>query len=447
VRVGLRSGRIVPDAHGPAPYAPDPHPTAITTDGGQKTALPLTVVDAANSPTASRPHEGPSPGPLRVLLVDVSNRGGIARYSDRLRAALRHEGAVVSLAAPQGLADPGLALADRWWGPDVTGAARLRVLGRRLAEIGPSTVLLGRAVLRARCDVVHVQTEVVTGLDHLALAALARRVPVVVTAHDPEPLDGGAKALRRQARRWRAADAVIIHSDGPRRLVETWAPGVPVYVVPVDLALGGPAVPEAEARRRLGLDDRPTALLLGLIRPYKGIGLLADAWPRVTARVPRARLLVVGEPYRCDELDRLERLEGVEVRRGFIAEDEFESWAAAPDVLVLPYRHGSHSGILHRGVAAGTPVLASPSLGDEVRRTGAGLVVDRDAGAWADALVEALSDPGLPPPPLPGGRGTALATLAVYGDVIDRRVRAGTHRRDRRRAGARAAHRRAKIAS
>ncbi len=374
-----------------------------------------------------------------MLLVDVSDRGGIARYCECLRAALRGEGAVVSLAAPAGLADPGLALADRRWGRDVTGLAQLRVLGRRVAEIGPSALLLGRAVFRARCDVVHVHTEVVPGLDHLALAAVARRVPVVITAHDPEPLDGGARALQRPARRWRAADAVIIHGEGPRRLVETCAPGVPVYVVPVDLALGGLAVPREAARKRLGLDDAPTAMLLGLIRPYKGVGLLADAWPRVTAKVPGARLLVVGEPYRCDELDRLEALEGVDVRRGFIAEDDFDSWSAAPDVLVLPYRHGSHSGILHRGVAAGTPVLASPALGDEVRSTGAGLVVPLDAEAWADALVDALTGHPPPAPPLPTGRGTALATLAVYRDVIDRRAHRRTDRWGaRRRVGARA---------
>ena len=278
----------------------------------------------------------------------------------------------------------------------------------------------------------------VPGLDHLALAAIARRVPVVITAHDPEPLDGGARALRRQARRWRAADAVIIHGEGQRRLVETCAPGVPVYVVPVDLALGGPAVPRDEARRRLGLDGAPTALLLGLIRPYKGIGLLADAWPAVKAKVPGARLLVVGEPYRCDELDRLEHMSGVEVRPGFIAEDEFDSWAAAPDVLVLPYHRGSHSGILHRGVAAGTPVLASPSLADEVRRTGAGAVVALDADAWAEALVDALPAIRRRRRPCPPGGATALATLAVYRDVVDRRARRPHRRRGGRRAGGRA---------
>ena len=126
-----------------------------------------------------RSDRGPRPRrtALRVLLVDVSDRGGIARYCASLRAALQREGTSVSLAAPPPLADAGLALARRHWGPDVSGLARARLLGRRLAEIGPSALLLGRAVWRARCDVVHVQTEVVPLFDHLALGAVARPVP------------------------------------------------------------------------------------------------------------------------------------------------------------------------------------------------------------------------------------------------------------------------------
>jgi glycosyltransferase involved in cell wall biosynthesis len=387
------------------------------------------VVEAVDNEDAAGPRADTVTDPIRVLLVDVSDRGGIARYTDCLRRALETEGAAVSLAAPGPRADKGLTLARHRWGPDVSGLARLRLRGRRLAEIAPSALHLGGAVVRSRCDVVHMQTEVVPPIDDLAVRAIGRRTPVVITAHDPEPLEGGKRALARQARRWRAADAVIIHGEGARRLVERCAPGVPVHVVPVDLALGGPVVSRVEARRRLGLDGAPTALLLGLLRPYKGIDLLADAWPMVRARVPGARLLLVGEPYSGADLDRLGRSEGVETRPGFIPEEEFDGWAAVPDVLVLPYRYGTHSGILHRAVTAGTPVLASPTLADEVHRTGAGRVVPLDAAAWADALVTALTGDPPPPPPPPTGHMTALGTLAVYRDVLTGRVRRSAPRR------------------
>ena len=193
--------------------------------------------------------------------------------------------------------------------------------------------------------------------------------------------------------------------------------------MPVDLVLGGPAIRRDEARKKLGLEEVPTALLLGQVRPYKGIGLLAQAWPKVAAALPGARLLVVGEAYDSADLARLEACPGVVVRRGFVPEGDLDLWAAAADLLVLPYAVGSHSGVLHRGLGAGTPVLASPPLAEEVYRTGAGQIVPLDPVAWAEALVPALSDRPLPRPDAPTGRGTALGTLAVYRDVLAARSR------------------------
>jgi glycosyltransferase involved in cell wall biosynthesis len=118
----------------------------------------------------------------------------------------------------------------------------------------------------------------------------------------------------------------------------------------------------------------------------------------------------------------LEACAGVEVRRGFVAEDDLDTWAAAADVLVLPYSVGSHSGVLHRGLASATPVLASPPLAEEVQRTGAGAVVPLDPDAWAEALVPALSDRPLPPPQAPTGRATARGTVAVYREVLAARA-------------------------
>jgi len=369
--------------------------------------------------TPGRPDEA-----LRVLLVDASDRGGIARYTEALRRALAAEHVAVSLAAPAGAGDDALALHNLRWGPGVARLGRLRLYALRLGELVPATASFLRAVRRARPDIVHVQTDVVPGIDHVVLRLIARRVPVVVTAHEPIPLDGGARVAADQARRWRGADAVIIHSEEHRTFVQASAPGVAVRVVPASFgAPPHPRVPRAEARHKLGLADVPTALLLGQVRPYKGIGLLAEAWPAVRASVPSARLLVVGEVYDSADLARLEHLEGVEVHRGFVPEDDIPLWAAAADVLVLPYSVGSHSGVLHRGLEAGTPVLASPPLAEEAYRTAAGAVVPLVPEAWAEALVGALGARPLPVPPTPTGHANAPGNLAVYREVLERRAR------------------------
>jgi glycosyltransferase involved in cell wall biosynthesis len=383
--------------------------------------------DEETGPPTDAPALASSEAPVtRVLLVDASDRGGIARYTACLRAALQAEHAQVSLAAPSPVGDPGLALRGPRWGPDVARLGTLRLYALRLGEVAPTALALLRAVRRTRPDVVHVQSEVVPGIDHVVLARMARRVPVVLTIHDAIPLEGGAQAVVDQARRWKAADALIVHGEEPRYFVQSSAPGVAVHVVPVDLPLGGPAVGRAPARARLGLPDVPIALLLGQLRPYKGVALLSEAWPAVTAVVPQARLLVVGQAYRSAEVSRLGATPGVELRDGFVAEDDLDAWAGAADVLVLPYSVGSHSGVLHRGLSAGTPVLASPPLAEEVYRTGAGGIVPLEPSAWAAALIAALGDQPLAHPRPPTGRGTARGTLGVYRQVLEARARSAT---------------------
>jgi glycosyltransferase involved in cell wall biosynthesis len=282
---------------------------------------------------------------MRVLLVDSSDRGGIARYTGALRSAHEAEHVEVALAAPPASAT----LRGLRWGPDVAqmgrGAALHHAPGRARpvrARLGP-----GRG------------------------AVWPRRGPRADRG-GPRPRRPGlgahlaaARAAADQARRWRAADALIMHSEERRGLVEASAPGVPVSVVPVNVFDYGSTVSGAQARKELGLDDVPTALLLGQIRPYKGVGLLAQAWPEVAARPPGAKLLVVGESYHSADLDRLAGCAG-EIRSGYVTEGDPGRWSAAADVLVLPYSVGSHSGVLHLGLAAGTPVVLAPAGGGGV---------------------------------------------------------------------------------
>jgi glycosyltransferase involved in cell wall biosynthesis len=360
---------------------------------------------------------------LRVLIADPSDRGGLAPYTEQLVGVLRQEGVVVYRAGPKGIGDAGFELAGRRWGPEVETLGRARLYSLRLKELIPAAKTLRRAVRRCAPDIVHLQAEVVPGFEHLALVEMRRRAGVVLTVHDPESMSGRAEVLSGEIRRWRCADSIIVHSIQARSLVATKVPGVPVHAVPVDLNLSNAVVSQAEAREHLGLGPGPIAMVLGFLRPYKGLGLLSSAWPSVARALPEARLMLVGEAYTSEELDRLSALEGVEIRPGFLRDEEIDLWAAAADVLVMPYDRGSHSGVLHRALAVGTPVLASPQLAEEVQSTGAGRVVELDVSAWSDAMSRALGRDPLPPPRPPGGgRATARATIDVYAEVLERRA-------------------------
>ena len=299
---------------------------------------------------------------------------------------------------------------------------RVRLYALRARELLPAVVSLRRAISRAAPDVVHLQAEVVPGIDRWVLRWIRRRAGVVLTVHDALAMGGEARVDADDARRWREADAIIVHSEQSRAVVTAHAVATPVYVVPVDLNLGSVVLRRHEARSRLALEDGPIVLVLGFLRPYKGLGLLASAWPAVARSVPEARLYLVGEAHPSDELDRLCALDGVELRPGFLPDEEIDFWAAAADVVVLPYDRGSHSGILHRALAVGTPVLASPPLAEELEYTGAGRVVALDPDQWSAAITGALGPDGLPPPPTLTGGKTAATTIHIYFEVLRRRA-------------------------
>jgi glycosyltransferase involved in cell wall biosynthesis len=356
-------------------------------------------------------------------MVDASDRGGIALYSDYLVSELRQLDLEVHLCAGGDRSECSPGLPSSWTasGPSTT---RLQGYLNQAVDLPIQAVALLRAVRAVNPDVVHLQTSVVRRADPAVNNIIRRRFPLVATVHNAVPHENAAVESRLERRRWNSVDALIVHNDEARAVVEQTTPSKPVFVTPVDL-LGAPGVTtREEARRRLGLEPNiPIALALGLVRPYKGFGLLSEAWPDVRAALPHARLFVVGAVQRAfADLDRLVELEGVEARLEWLVDVDVDLWAAAADVCVLPYDHGAHSGVLHRAVVNGTPVLASPTLADELARFGAGRIVDLHSAAWTSALIEALGPKGLPPPRNNANRNLGLATRDVYRSVVQGRA-------------------------
>ena len=92
-------------------------------------------------------------------------------------------------------------------------------------------------------------------------------------------------------------------------------------------------------------------LSIGFLQPNKGFDRAIRGFAQL--RSERARLYVVGSMWREDEVSRshmeeLRRLAaqtpGVELREGYITDEEFDRWIVAADLLVLPYRSGWSSG-------------------------------------------------------------------------------------------------------
>jgi glycosyltransferase involved in cell wall biosynthesis len=360
---------------------------------------------------------GAAPTPA-VLVIDASDRGGIARYTAALVGDLREAGVPIAVSAPRGRQLDARPISHIPWGDEIAGWPRWRFRVLLLRKLPRRVVSVALAVRRAKPKVVHLQTIAGGPFDPLLMRYWhAQGIRVVRTVHDAVAhADSGS--ARRDQKVWRLADLVIVHGTAARDAVEAAAPNTEVRVIPADPPpLHAPS--RGDARAELGLDDRPRALLLGIIRAYKGIGIVADAWPAVHAALPEAELTVVGSlPEPLADFDRLAQLGGVDTHLGWMSDDDMLRWAAAADVCVLPYAHGVHSAIMHNAVVAGTPVLASQCLTEEVDRLQSGRIVPLDPKLWSDAIIAALGRQPLPAPAAPVRGAQAKATVAAYEELL-----------------------------
>ena len=115
----------------------------------------------------------------------------------------------------------------------------------------------------------------------------------------------------------------------------------------------GERVERSEACVRLGLDPANRyVLFFGLIRDYKGLDLLLDAWAQLrrAGRTEGRRLIVAGEFYTAREpyLNRIADnglQDEVLLHDRFIPDDDVNYYFSAADFVVQPYKTATQSGV------------------------------------------------------------------------------------------------------
>lgn len=164
-----------------------------------------------------------------------------------------------------------------------------------------------------------------------------------------------------------------------------------------------------EVRRRWGIAaEAPVVVCTARLVARKGQDVLLEAWPTIRARVPDARLLLVGDGRSRSALERAAARLPPSVRdsvvfTGSVPWSQMPAHTDAGDVFAMPCRtrlaglEPEAFGIVFLEAAAcGLPVLVGDSGGapETVVDGVTGFVVPpREVGAVADRLAELLSDP------------------------------------------------------
>lgn len=344
---------------------------------------------------------------MRVVVVDLLCNSPY--YCAPLVRSLRESGVDAALVSPAFYLEPRyLDSTPRpaWVADLAVHASRPRALrlATRFLEASLNATRLLARVGAGAFDVVHVQWVPFEGRSSAFMELLRRRCDatgtlLVLTAHNAVPHDRPRTDVAAIRRNLDLAHLVIAQTDHVAadlaRLVGTVAP---IEVIPHGPLFTDRELPSrAAAAARLGIrSSGPVVLFLGLLRPYKGLDLLADAWPAVRAAMPEARLLVVGR--RADrgvdvDLDRLRRQPGVDVEERYVSVPAMVDYHAVCDVVVVPYRRISQSGALMTAIGLGRPVVLTPLEGlvEQVRDLEAVVVAAEVAGpAVARSIVSGL---------------------------------------------------------
>ena len=145
-----------------------------------------------------------------------------------------------------------------------------------------------------------------------------------------------------------------------------------------------------EACNALGLDPGTRyALFFGLIRDYKGLDTLIEAWAKF--RRSGHKLLIAGEFYasRDKYIDLIERLglqDDIILHDHFIPDSEVANYFSVSDCVVLPYKTATQSGVTQIAYNFRTPIIVTDVGGLKE------IVPDGVVGYVVDSSVEGVAD-------------------------------------------------------
>ena len=199
-----------------------------------------------------------------------------------------------------------------------------------------------------------------------------------VSPHEATPLD---RALTSYG--LGAADAFLVHARSEVARLSPFSRGRPVRVHPHPSyeVFSERAMTRDEARAALGVRGR-AILFFGYVRPYKGLADLLEAL-KLARRGAWDEVWIVGEFYEPKE--RYAELLGDPALRDrvhlvdrYVPNEEVSRYFAAADLVALPYREATGSGIAQVAFGAGAPVVATRTGGlEEVVEDGvSGLLVE-----------------------------------------------------------------------
>jgi len=340
---------------------------------------------------------------IRVLHVNLSS-GGLGRYGALFAAALARRDDIEVLS----VFEPGL-LRSRPINNILADVPKVELPFQTIAQRLRAVFSLHLILRRWKPDIVHDTAGSGVAFGAIALAAVARNVPWIVTEHDPVPHIGmGSSPHSRLARTLirRCAAHIFVHGPmGKEQLVSQGVDSSKVSVI-YHGELGS-FFSEALNEKSIKREER-TILFFGALRPNKGVELLIPIADQIYHQFPDVKFIVAGSPDVSRGLRksgwsaRLQRIlqemrsrPYFEVHDRFIPDEEVARFFQRASITLLPYLEATQSGVVMVAMPLGSVVIAT-RVGDlpyVIQDGQTGFLTDTDLHSIIGKLSLALSHP------------------------------------------------------
>lgn len=325
-------------------------------------------------------------------------RGGIAAFNERLARQLHDEGHEVDLYTFT-LQYPGFLFPGKTQYAEGAPPEGLNIV-RCLSSVNPFNWRdVGRRISRQHYDVaLFAYWMSFFAPCYSAIARRLKKVKCIAMVHNMIPHEKSLLDRWLPPRFVKSMDGFVALSKSVLEEVaeldrgdkpKIWSPH-PVY------DHYGAIEPRETALQHLGLDLQYRYLLFfGLVRAYKGLDWLLEAFADERLRKYPLRLLVVGEFYDAKEpyLEEIKKLgleDRVMVCDKFIPDEQVKDYFNAADIVVQPYKSATQSGVTQVAYHFEKPMLVTNVGGlEEIVPNGkVGYAVSPHVQGIADALVD-----------------------------------------------------------
>jgi len=170
----------------------------------------------------------------------------------------------------------------------------------------------------------------------------------------------------------------------------------PAFVLPHPLYdIYGELIDKKQAKRSLNFDETDrTMLFFGFIRKYKGLDLLLQAMAYPKIRKLNVKLIIAGEYYLNAQpyinLIKELNIESYIVQHtNFIPSSEIYRYYSAADIVVLPYKEATQSGIAQIGFYFEKPMIVTRvgGLPEFIKHEYTGLVAEPNVDSIVDSIA------------------------------------------------------------